>query len=155
MLDAHVSIDETDCTIMEPSPFYSQWWSHKLKGAALRYEEAVSVHAGNIFWAHSARPAGVPDITIFRTALKQKLESDDEFAVVVRCIQPPGEHHPLHFVLRRFRAKYENENARLEMFMHSQLSSAIPGEACNLLLRSSQHRQDLVRRRTVFSVPHQ
>ena len=38
---AKITIDGTDCEINEPSPFDRKWFSHKLRGAGLRYEIGI------------------------------------------------------------------------------------------------------------------
>ena len=84
-----------DCQIpQQDSPTFS---SHKyaLK-SALRYEIALCIQTGNIFWTNGSFPAGkYPDITIFRSGLMTYLqplewvEADDgyigEAPEKVRC----------------------------------------------------------------------
>ena len=121
ILNAHVSADGTDCPIREPSDFSPAWFSHKLNAAAFRFEIAVSVYSGNAVWAHGPWSAGVPDLVIFRAALKERLEAAYEFAVAddgysyLRCIQPPGEAHSLHKPLKLLRTRHENYNQRLKI----------------------------------------
>lgn len=52
-----------------------------MNGPALRYEVPVSIHICNIVWTHGPWPAGVPDVTIFRAGLKERLEMANEFAI--------------------------------------------------------------------------
>lgn len=121
-MDCSISVDGTDFIIYEPTPFSSQWFSHKSNGPALRYEVALSVHRAKIVWAFGPFAAGTPDVTIFREKLKRKLEIADEFAISdngyadERCIQPPGQAHPNHSSFARVRARHENMNRRLKQF---------------------------------------
>ena len=66
-------MDGTDFRILEPSPFSKKWFSHKFKGPGLRYEIAVGIQLGHIVWTNGPFPAGIPDINIFRSSLKDKL----------------------------------------------------------------------------------
>ena len=53
-----VTVDGTDFPIQEPKPFSPIWYSHKFKGAGLRYEVAVSIQTGWIVWLNGPYPAG-------------------------------------------------------------------------------------------------
>jgi len=65
-----MSLDGTDCRIMEPSEFDEKWFSHKFNGPGLRYEIGVSIHTGDIVWAHGGYPCGEwSDLRLFRDAL--------------------------------------------------------------------------------------
>ena len=69
-----VSVDGTDCRIHEPTPFSTRWYSHKCKGAGLRYEVGVTISSGQIVWAHGPFPCGShPDLLIVRMGLKKEL----------------------------------------------------------------------------------
>ena len=56
-----------------------QWYSHKFKGSALRYELATNIQTGDIVHMNGPfLPGLMNDITIFRMGLKQKLEKAGE-----------------------------------------------------------------------------
>jgi hypothetical protein len=69
-----IILDGTDFPIREPSPFSSQWFSHKLNGPGLRYEIGVSIQKGWIVWAYGPFPAGsYPDLKIAQSRIVQFL----------------------------------------------------------------------------------
>ena len=69
-----VTVDGTDFQIYEPSPFSTEWFSHKFDGPGLRYEIAVCINTGDIVWFNGPFPAGShADVTIFRRNLKLML----------------------------------------------------------------------------------
>ena len=41
-----ISLDGTDFRILEPSPFDPKWYSHKFKGAGVRYEVGICLKTG-------------------------------------------------------------------------------------------------------------
>jgi len=47
-MDCSISVDGTDFTITEPTPFSPIWFSHKTNGPAIRYEVALSVRSANL-----------------------------------------------------------------------------------------------------------
>lgn len=54
---------------MEPRPFSTTWFSHKFKGAAIKYEIAVDLD-GNIVWVSPPYRGSINDKTIFRQGLR-------------------------------------------------------------------------------------
>jgi hypothetical protein len=69
-----ITVDGTDFRILEPAPFNPKWFSHKFKGAGVRYEVAVSISTGWIVWVNGPFPCGdYPDLRIVREALVSKL----------------------------------------------------------------------------------
>jgi hypothetical protein len=69
-----VTIDGTDFRIEEPTPFSSNWFSHKFNGPGVRYEVAICIQTGDIVWINGPFKAGKwSDMKIFRRSLKQKL----------------------------------------------------------------------------------
>ena len=122
ILNCYMSVDGVDCSICEPTLFSRKWFSHKLNRAGLRYEIGASIQSGSIVWASGPWPCGrYSDISIFRSGLKHKL-LDDEFVVAdsgytdLRCVQPPGPHHPENARLALVRARHECINGRLKSF---------------------------------------
>lgn len=59
-----ISVDGTDCPILEPCPFSTTWFSHKFKGAAIKYEVALDMQ-GNIVWISPPYRGSINDKTIF------------------------------------------------------------------------------------------
>lgn len=115
-----MSIDGTDFIINEPSPFSSQWYSHKTNGPGLRYEIGVSI-LGEIVWVNGPFPAGVQDLELFRSKLKPNLRRG-EFVLADRgypdflCRTP--DNLPSHElgVAAAIRARHETLNGRLKVF---------------------------------------
>jgi DDE superfamily endonuclease len=71
-----VTVDGTDFKIPRQRPHArdQQFYSHKFRHAAYRYEVAVCIQTGLIVWYHGPFPAGKwPDINIFRKELKHLL----------------------------------------------------------------------------------
>jgi len=61
-----MSVDCTDFLVHETAPFCPDFFSYKLKHAALRYEIGVSIQRGDIVWINGPfLPRDWPDITIF------------------------------------------------------------------------------------------
>jgi hypothetical protein len=74
-----VYVDGTDFRIRMRKPFEKCWWSHKFKGAGLRYEVATSIQSGEIVWTNGPfLPGDFPDISIFRRDLIYKLDDDEK-----------------------------------------------------------------------------
>ena len=69
-----MTIDGTDCPIQEPVPFSRIWYSHKFRGAGLRYEVGVCIQTGDICWINGPFKCGRwVDLAIFRRDLRQRL----------------------------------------------------------------------------------
>ena len=71
-----VTVDGTDFRIPRQRPHSRdrQYYSHKFKHAALRYEVAVCIQTGLMVWINGPFRAGKwPDVNIFRRDLKGKL----------------------------------------------------------------------------------
>ena len=110
-----VSVDGTDFSVYEPSPFNTKWFSHKFNGAGLRYEIGVAISTGNIVWAQGPFPSGShPDLKIFRMAMNQILgraelvvagkRYQDEKCVVEESQQMAKKH------IKKIRARHERDN---------------------------------------------
>jgi len=98
------------------------WYSHKHRGAGLRYELAVSIGKGRVVWANGPFRCGEhSDLSIFRSGLKKLLDTE-EFVIAdngyhdERCITPPHEHHPLRNRFAEIRARHETVNGRMKQF---------------------------------------
>lgn len=64
---AFSSIDGVDFRVLEPIPFDKDYFSHKFKAAALRYEIGISLKTGHIIWKFGGYPAGAyPDLKLAR-----------------------------------------------------------------------------------------
>lgn len=116
-----VSVDGTDFSVYEPSPFNTKWFSHKFNGAGLRYEIGVAIATGNIVWAHGPFPCGLyPDLKIFQLGMKGALGRgeivvadkgyQDEKCVVEESLQISKED------IKRIRARHETVNRRMKQF---------------------------------------
>jgi DDE superfamily endonuclease len=121
-----VSVDGVHCTISEPRKMpSSKWFSHKTHGPAVGYEIAISLQRNRVVHVNGPYPAGVPDITIFRTegGLKSKMP-DGKFATADRGYRgepklriPNNRDAPLvKEFKKRSQARHETFNARLKSF---------------------------------------
>lgn len=125
-----MSIDTTDVPIEEPKPFSKKWFSHKFKGAGLRYEIAVSLQKGHIVWVHGPFPCGsYPDISIFRQSLKhylgknERVEADDGYhgddpiyIKTPRGLSSLSEGAKAKELRHRIRSRHETVNKRIKDF---------------------------------------
>ena len=130
---AFLSTDGTDFSILEQSPFWSGWCSHKFKGAGLRYEIGVGICSGNICWLNGPFPAGkYSDIKIFRLGLKkcidpgEKVEASNGFRGEPDTILLPSDPsivsesellrftHDKYRMKQRVRARHETVNGRFK-----------------------------------------
>ena len=69
-----VTVDGTDFQIYEPTPFSTEWYSHKFDGPGLRYEIGVAIKTGDIVWFNGPFPCGSHnDLKIFRRNMKLML----------------------------------------------------------------------------------
>ena len=73
----HVSVDGTDFQIGEPTPFDKCWKSPKAKGAAVKYEVAVSIFMGDIVWIYGPHVGSKSDIKIFNEKLRKMLKPQE------------------------------------------------------------------------------
>ena len=74
-----IAVDGVHCRIHEPqhgrcskNPAFC---SHKFKQAGLGYEVAMSIYENRCVWLNGPFPAGQNDVSIFRSALKQKMHA--------------------------------------------------------------------------------
>lgn len=119
-----LSVDGTDFRINEPTPFSSEWCSHKFKCAALRYEVSLVIQTGEIASINGPFAAGkYQDLTIFRSWLKkhllpgERVEADAVYRDE-RC------HCPFDFCFNEeqyrakftVRARHETVNKRFKQF---------------------------------------
>lgn len=121
-----VSVDGVHCTISEPRKMpSSKWFSHKTHGPAVGYEIAISLQRNQVVHVSGPFPAGVPDITIFRSegGLKSKLP-EGKYATADRGYRgepqlriPNVRDAPLvKEFKKRSQARHETFNARLKSF---------------------------------------
>lgn len=117
-----MSVDGTDCRIREPAPFDSKWYSHKFKGAGLRYEIGLSISSGSIVWVHGPFACGAfPDVSIFRLGMKSALSPDekvigDKGYRDEKCEKPPAIDDPNKRTYAIIRARHETVNSRFKNF---------------------------------------
>ena len=72
-----ISIDGTDCPVMEPWPFDGRWYSKKFNGPGVKYEIGVCIATGHIVWVNGPFEASKNDSAIFNDTLDSLL-CDDE-----------------------------------------------------------------------------
>jgi hypothetical protein len=88
-----ITIDGTYFSIYEPTPFSTEWFSHKFKGPGVRYELAISIKGGDIVHIHGPFPAKCRDSEIFRDCLMHKMrprelaEADKGFRCQTNCVR--------------------------------------------------------------------
>jgi hypothetical protein len=121
-----VSVDGTDFEINEPTPFSTDYWSHKFNGPGLRYEIALNIMTGDIVWVNGPFPCGAnPDLVIFRRDLMHKLEPwervEADQGYIAECPQHVKTHIPLQAEQERDMralalARHEHVNGRLKNF---------------------------------------
>lgn len=68
-----VSLDGTDCYIMELQQFNRRWVSHKMRSAGVSYEAAVSINCDMVWVNDPYSCRSHPDVFIFRDSLKSAL----------------------------------------------------------------------------------
>ena len=73
-----ITVDGADFRTWEPKhptlPVDRKFCSHKYKHGAVRYEIALSIFTNKCVWVSDPYPAGVHDMTIFRSGLKKKVK---------------------------------------------------------------------------------
>jgi len=119
-----LTVDGTDCPIVEPTPFSKIWYSHKFHGPGVRYEVAVCIQMGDICWIHGPFPCGkYNDLTIFRLGLKRRLqpgemvEADKGYRGDGRCRVPGCAVSKADLqAMTRARSRHETVNNRLKMW---------------------------------------
>jgi hypothetical protein len=119
-----ISIDGTDCPIQEPSEFSGRWYSHKFKGAGLRYEVGISIQTGWIVWKNGPYPCGAfPDIKITRDKLVHHLIPGERYVADrgyrdggLHADTPTGFNNPKQRMQSLVRARHETLNSRLKKF---------------------------------------
>lgn len=89
----YVSIDSTDCSIEEPRPFSSSWYSLKLHGSGLSYEIGICIESGEMVWDNSPFQCGQQnDLQIFHHFLNEKLSNERVMADRIyrhpNCVNP-------------------------------------------------------------------
>lgn len=77
-----VSLDATDCPIDEPHTrdggIDPAFYSHKLKGAGLKYEIGLSIYSRDVVWVHGGVPCGrFNDVTLARSSFVLALNENE------------------------------------------------------------------------------
>ena len=144
-----MTIDGTDYQIQEPWPFVKEinkkWFSHKFHAAAVRYEIGITLKTGDICWFNGPFPAGVPDVTIFWTKLKHRLESREKVIadggykgdIKVSLPWDKSVGHDNRVVMCQARGRHETINGKMkrwgiltQTFCHDRHKHHIPFKAC-------------------------
>ena len=73
----YVSSDCTDFQINEPKPFTPKWFSHKFKGAGVRYLIGVCLRTGWIVYVDGGYMAGTSERTITRIGICRLLKREE------------------------------------------------------------------------------
>lgn len=114
-----VSLDGIDISILEPKPFETRWYSHKLHGPGLRYEIGLNIRTGDIVWSFGGYPCGTyPDLSLAREAFVLAL-SDNEKAMGDKGYKDPLFVTPTHnnsVQHKRIMARHETVNKKLRQF---------------------------------------
>lgn len=80
-----MSLDATDCPIEEPltadGDIDPSFYSHKLKGAGLKYEIGLSIRTGNIVWVHGGVPCGSYSDLVLARSCYLSFVDEGEFTV--------------------------------------------------------------------------
>jgi hypothetical protein len=83
--DTHVSVDCTDCKILQKGRSFASFKFAKKSG--LRYEVGIAIMSDKIVWINGGFPCGLfNDLTIFRASLatmldpQERIEADDGYA---------------------------------------------------------------------------
>jgi DDE superfamily endonuclease len=117
-----VSVDGTDFTIREPTPFSPRWFSHKTNGPGVRYEIAIAIQTGEPVWINGPFPCGTwTDLRIARYALVDALDpgeyylADGGYRDGNQYSQTPtGRHDFSDRQKATVRARHETYNKRLK-----------------------------------------
>ncbi|CAB9501994.1 unknown protein [Seminavis robusta] len=117
-----LTVDCTDCMLLEPSPFSKKWYCFKHKCAGYRYEVGVCIQTGYIVWINGPFKCGTwNDLSIFRRNLKHRLLPGE----MVECDagyrgDPKCRHKHVFLTDRdarakaRARARHENVNSEIK-----------------------------------------
>ena len=118
-----ISLDGTDCPILEPWPYDAGYFSQKLNGPGLKYEVGVAINSNNIVWINGPFKAGESDLNIYRECLREYLCDDegvecDQFYQGDPRLKNPKVHQGARYRRQKkeVRARQENLNARLKRF---------------------------------------
>ena len=110
--------------INEPIPFSKKWYSHKFKGAGLRYEVGVSINTGYIVWFNGPYPCGLmSDSKIFCRNLKwlvdpcERVIADKGYQGITQIYTPYNAKSIEHReAMGLARARHETVNRRLKQW---------------------------------------
>ena len=123
-----VSVDGTDFRVQETYPLDPCLFSHKFKGAGLRYEVGICIQTGHIVWiSGSFNPGQWPDISIFRRqgGMKdsllpgEKVEADNGYRGEPFSVSTPDDNQNSaihHAAKANARARHECVNGALKKF---------------------------------------
>lgn len=97
------SLDGVDFPILEPSPFNTGWYSHKFKGAGLRYEIGLNIRTGHIVWANGGYPCGIysdlllaRESYIFSVGAGERTMADKGYKDTIFFILPDDGNQSIH-----------------------------------------------------------
>lgn len=130
-----VSLDGTDFSIYEPTPFDAKWYSHKLNGPGLRYEIGICLRTGDIVWVNGGVPCGeYPDLKLAREGYLNIIDEGE------LTIADDGYQDAAHFI---YPQRYPEIGARLKVVMsrHETVNKRMKQWGC--LKQRFRHRRIL------------
>jgi hypothetical protein len=77
---AKISVDGTDCMIVEPTEFNGRWYPHKFRGPGLQNEVGLCIQTGWVVWRNGPYPCGAfPDLKKARDKLVHNLQYGEKY----------------------------------------------------------------------------
>ncbi len=114
------SLDGLDLPILEPTPFSPKWFSHKFRGAGVRYEIALNIRTEDIVWTNGGYPCGeFPDLKVAREAYVLSVNpgeltvADRGYNDALFFIQKTARNYEDHGIIM---ARHETVNKRVKQF---------------------------------------
>lgn len=119
-----VTIDGTDCRILEPAPFDRKWYSHKFHGPGVRYEVGLCIQNGWIVWVNGPYPCGShSDLKIAKDWIFRLLGGSEMVLADggyndggLYAETPTGLHNQDQKMKKDARSRHETVNRRLKHF---------------------------------------
>ena len=117
-------MDGTDFPVTESTPFWPGWYSHKFKGAGVRYKIGVANSTGWLVWVNGPYACGQwPHQKIANHLLKHMLDEGETYIcdggyndMIGPNRRPTGHHFFGDWMESLARARHETINGRFEEF---------------------------------------
>lgn len=148
IVGCYSSVNGTDCSIYEATPFSGKWYSHKLKSSGLRYEVGTDIGEGNIVWILGPFPYESDlDLSIFRIYLKTLLHTNervitDNRYIDEKCLNRSQDPGSLAGLVGRIRARHEATNGRMKKFRAVSQQFRHENSLFNMPSRSGEYHPD-------------